>query len=494
MEPRPSTPAAAVAVVLTEAERQIFDFLLEVVAHYQLGTTLRAAGGWVRDKIRGNESDDIDIALDNMMGSPFATLVNEYLQQKGYETHSIGVIHSNPEQSKHLETATMRIFDVWIDLVNLRSESYAADSRIPDHTQIGTPKEDALRRDLTINSLFYNINTASIEDWTGTGLKDLAEGIIRTPLSPHTTFLDDPLRVLRAVRFASRLGFVLDDELVAAAMDTEIQTALSQKVSRERIGNEVEGMLNGRNPDSAFDYILQLGLFDIVWNLPPKTDFSHQSDSREHCTAQLHRMKRLLDVASSSISIDPARRRLLLLSSFFKLFAGHSYANKKGRATPVIEYLVIESVKWKIKDAKDIITVAENAEKLRAFAASLASTNSFNRQSVGLVLRETKQLWEDALLVGLSQGLPFSPSEEEHHQQQILALYRLFQSKVLEEGLDQVWKLAPLWNGKELAEALGLAPGPRIGQLIQREIEWQLAHPSASKEECLLYLRKEVSS
>ena len=115
----------------------------------------------------------------------------------------------------------------------------------------GSATDDAFRRDLTINALFYNINLKQVEDFTGMGLKDLQDGVVRTPLPPKTTFLDDPLRILRAVRFASRFGFVLDDEIVSAAGDADVQCALRTKVSRERVGKEVSGMLRGPSPGDA---------------------------------------------------------------------------------------------------------------------------------------------------------------------------------------------------------------------------------------------------
>ena len=104
----------------------------------------------------GKNSVDIDIALDDMFGEDFAKILNEKMypdgSKKGY-----GVIKSNSEKSKHLETATIRVHGRFIDLVNLRSEKYTDDSRVPI-IEIGTPEEDAYRRDLTINAMFYNIN------------------------------------------------------------------------------------------------------------------------------------------------------------------------------------------------------------------------------------------------------------------------------------------------------------------------------------------------
>ena len=80
--------------------------------------------------------------------------------------------------------------------------------------QFGTPEQDAMRRDFTINSLFYNINESRVEDLTHRGLEDLRQGLLRTPLAAMETFMDDPLRVLRAVRFGTRFGFELEASLV----------------------------------------------------------------------------------------------------------------------------------------------------------------------------------------------------------------------------------------------------------------------------------------
>ena len=127
-------------------------------------------------------------------GIEFANRVNITLNRLGYEEHKIGVIQANPDQSKHLETATVRILGTFVDCVNLRSEVYAENSRIPD-IKFGTAEEDAMRRDFTINSMFYNIHTGQIEDYSGRGVIDLNRGVIQTPLPALITFKDDPLRV-----------------------------------------------------------------------------------------------------------------------------------------------------------------------------------------------------------------------------------------------------------------------------------------------------------
>mmetsp|Transcript_26149 Transcript_26149/g.22999 ORF Transcript_26149/g.22999 Transcript_26149/m.22999 type:complete len:94 (-) Transcript_26149:894-1175(-) len=92
--------------------------------------------------------------------------------------------------------------------------------------RIGTPEEDALRRDLTINALFYNLHTSQIEDFTKQGLPDLREGIARTPLPSEQTFIDDPLRILRVFRFVARYDLVIDKDIVDALAKKEIMEGL----------------------------------------------------------------------------------------------------------------------------------------------------------------------------------------------------------------------------------------------------------------------------
>lgn len=175
-------------------------------------------------QLLGLSSDDIDIALDDMFGEDFAKLIKEHSSTSEVQSSGFGVIKANSEKSKHLETATIRVEGQWIDLVNLRSEKYSENSRVPE-IEIGTPEEDAYRRDLTINSLFYNINEQKVEDFTQKGIDDLRKGIIRTPLEPMQTFLDDPLRILRTVRFATRFGFEIDPAILTAAKNEKIRVS-----------------------------------------------------------------------------------------------------------------------------------------------------------------------------------------------------------------------------------------------------------------------------
>jgi tRNA nucleotidyltransferase/poly(A) polymerase len=260
--------AGQVNVALNDVERKMFQFLLAVNEKYKLGLTFRVAGGWVRDKILNPEkdSDDIDIALDKMTGAQFGKYLTKEIGKHG------NVIKANPDQSKHLETMTINLFGQDVDFVNLRSETYG-DSRIPE-MEFGTPEVDALRRDLTINALFYNLNTGSVEDLTGTGLADLGlqNGqltgpiVLRTPMDPVQTFTDDPLRILRMLRFQSRYkGSQIDPASIQAMKQPEVQQALKTKVSPERIYKEWHKMFGGHQPDEALRILYDTGLWNVLF-------------------------------------------------------------------------------------------------------------------------------------------------------------------------------------------------------------------------------------
>lgn len=246
-------------ITLTPRESQLRHLLLNVAQYINESNDveekveLRFAGGWVRDKLLNIESHDIDTAINVMTGHSFTLKLKEYLDNKdnlkynSMKPQDIGSLHkilANPEKSKHLETATIKILSFDVDFVNLRKETYSEDSRNPQ-MEFGTAVEDADRRDATINALFYNLHTDKVEDFVG-GLEDLKAKRIRTPLQPEQTFKDDPLRVLRLIRFASRLDFTIDPESEDWMSNASVMEALKLKISRERVGVEVEKMLKGK--------------------------------------------------------------------------------------------------------------------------------------------------------------------------------------------------------------------------------------------------------
>ncbi len=281
---------------------------------------LRFTGGWVRDKLLDVPSHDIDVAINKMTGYQFGLRMKEYLEVSGNpekyglegvatsdkqnlkagttdKSKTIGGLHkieANPEKSKHLETVTTRILGLDIDLVNLRKETYTEDSRNPQ-MEFGTPEEDAMRRDATVNAMFYNINTGEIEDFTGRGHDDMRGKIIRTPLEPYQTFKDDPLRVLRLIRFSSRLDYRIDQKALKAMRNADIQDALHRKISRERVGVEMEKALRGPDPHEALRLVFDLDLYETIFSDPTVETSQHYKPDTEGWQVMIDTLEDVLE-------------------------------------------------------------------------------------------------------------------------------------------------------------------------------------------------------
>ena len=221
-----------------------------------------------------------------MSGKQFAEHLKKHSERLdvrekyGKVVGNVHVVEENAEKSKHLEVAKVTVFGLELDFVQFRTDTYTEGSRIPE-IRLGSAKEDALRRDSTINSLFYNLETSSVEDFTDCGLEDLQKRIIRTPLDPFKTFHDDPLRVLRHIRFASRLDFTIHDNDLAAMKDATIQQAFMSKITRERVGIEVKKMLASIDEKSlrALEIMIETRLYNTIFTSSDAKSFHYSRES-----------------------------------------------------------------------------------------------------------------------------------------------------------------------------------------------------------------------
>ncbi|KAG6885520.1 hypothetical protein C0993_000516 [Termitomyces sp. T159_Od127] len=512
-------------IILTDKEAQICDLLDNCTKALKedkgITTSCRIAGGWVRDKLLGTDSHDIDIALSDMMGITFAEYLSEFAVRKGIKVGSISKIAQNPDQSKHLETATFRFLGLDIDLVNLRSEEYAEDSRIPSEVTFGTPLQDALRRDTTINALFYNVHTGEVEDHTGKGLEDLKNGVIRTPLPPRETFLDDPLRVLRCVRFASRFGFDIVPEIAEAAKDPGIQYALVTKVARERVGEELSKMMKGRDPLGAIQLIRDLSLYDSIFSIiPPHVLAAFSSPpapSEIAFTAALvtHNLLHANETSSipslhssylSAINADPTCRARLYLAAVLTPYKGISYQEKKKRPS-AIEYILRDVLKLGTQNhfLDGIPALFSSADILQnSVLASEQFLHVSQRAALGLLLREkvvhnphTGSHWATSLLFSLIQELvPLyniaDDTLDAEAARRVVQTYNIFIAKIEELDLPGTVEARPILDGHEVVQVLGRSKsGAWMGKVMAALIEWQLDNPGATKEMAQVWLTSE---
>lgn len=228
---------------------QVLDILREATRHSPYEERLYLVGGIVRDKVLFPDKasdEDIDIVLEGDAGELAA-----FLHERGIADHA-------PVTYPRFGTAMITVAGRQVELVSARSESYDPASRKPD-TQPATLAQDVLRRDFTINTLLENLHTGEVRDLTGQAFADMERRTIRTPLDPGTTFEDDPLRMLRAVRFAARLGFDIHAQTWAAIRERAHRLEI---VSAERIRDEFVKIVAGPGAARGLEMLRETGLLD----------------------------------------------------------------------------------------------------------------------------------------------------------------------------------------------------------------------------------------
>ena len=240
-------------------------------------------GGWVRDLFLHRESTDIDVVV---VGSGI-TLAEAVAKRLGKGAH-LAVF-------KTYGTAQVKRGNLELEFVGARRESYTRDSRNPI-VEDGTLQEDQNRRDFTINAMAICLNSDRYGELLDPfdGMGDLERCIIRTPLNPDITFSDDPLRMMRAIRFASQLGFFLDGETFDAIVRNKERIHI---ITRERIAEELNKIMLSRRPSEGWLLLDKTGLLPLIFPELAALKGVEVKDGRGHKDVFLHTLKVLDNVA-----------------------------------------------------------------------------------------------------------------------------------------------------------------------------------------------------
>lgn len=287
---------------LTKSEHELFQLVGEAASELQFPAFV--VGGYVRDRILGRSSDDIDIVC---VGSGIS--LAEAVQKKLRPTPRLTIF-------KRFGTAMLKNRNVEIEFIGARKESYRSDSRKPAIEE-GSLEDDQYRRDFTINAMAIDIN----EDRFGElldpfhGLRDIEEKIIRTPLNPDMTFSDDPLRMMRAIRFACQLGFTVHPEAFESIKRMHNRVEI---VSPERIMGEFQKILGTHKPSVGLKLLFESGLMQKI--LPELVELHgvEQQDGIAHKDNFYHTLEVLDNVAE--VSDDVWLRWAALLHDIAKPF------------------------------------------------------------------------------------------------------------------------------------------------------------------------------
>ncbi len=262
-------------ISLTTQELTIFKKI--ATAAQMLGVESYVIGGFVRDKILGRETKDIDVVC---VGDGIA-LAEEAAKQFGknitvniFKTYGTAQIiipstflsssKSSPQSSPCPSADGGEIVGALeIEFVGARKESYTENSRNPI-VEIGTLQDDQLRRDFTINAMGISLNEkdfgAMVDPFDGLG--DIERKILKTPLAPTQTFIDDPLRMMRGIRFAAQLQFTLEGKTLQAIADNAQRIKI---ITKERIAEELNKILLCKKPSIGFDLLYKTGLLQIIF-------------------------------------------------------------------------------------------------------------------------------------------------------------------------------------------------------------------------------------
>ena len=536
-----------IRIPLDSKEEQIFNFIQ--AACKDIGTvtgklpTARVAGGWVRDKFLKKASKDIDITVDTMGGDEFAGWLHKIAVQR-YGTKQKVVTEAKtteerPEQIKNLAVAFLRIHGQDIEILPLRgNEVYEAGSRNPISTDKAGPEDDAYRRDLTINSMFYNINTGQVEDFTGQGYDDLLTMTLRTPtrrghkpVAEATRILtEDPLRLLRILRFNSRYpNAKIASEVIQAMKNPDIQHQIVRRLNGdtqggivpERTAEELRKLFMGAQPEESLRIMYDVGLLQKLLLLPEsyhsldmdQRNAFHEQTVVDHTLSVVGNINNI----AQEFGLDDKQRAMMNLAGLFHDLGKldpRSHVEKPGgergySGDPSQEgSLAHEQAsqdRWKAF-AQALKMSDEETETISDLVISHmrphahVETNTPSDKQLRKYLRKNPSWvfqYIHAMADSMSKGETSDPNAADPYRANLERL------RTLAPDADQYGRTSPsqdLLNGQEIIGIVQLPPRPPAGmtgyiEVIKEAIrELQDQSPNLSREEAIPFVQQMVQT
>ena len=414
----------------------------------QLGVDAYVIGGFVRDIYLGRESKDIDVVTIGK-GIELAELVHKQL---GEEAH-LSVF-------KNFGTAQVKINDLEIEFVGARRESYNRDSRKPI-VEDGTLEDDQNRRDFTINALAIGLSKSNfgklLDPFNGVG--DIENKILRTPLEPEITYSDDPLRMMRAIRFSSQLGFTIEKESLEAILKNKERIKI---VSKERITDELNKIILSPIPSIGFKLFSDTGLLQLIFPEMMKLHGVETINGKSHKDNFYHTLEVLDNTAKKSNNLwlrwsailhdiaKPATKRFEAEHGW--TFHGHE--DKGARMVPKIFESLRLPLNEKMKYVQKLVLL-----HLRPIV--LAKTE-ITDSAIRRVLFEAGDDVDDLMALCEADITTKNPNKVKRYLQN----FELVREKLKElEEKDKIRNWQPPVSGEEIMEIFNLAPCKKVGDL-----------------------------
>lgn len=434
-------------------------------------------GGYVRDTLLGKPSKDVDLVVDGdgLDGGINAAV---YIAKK-LGTYKEG---SNPVVFPRFGTAklTLRLqngsFDV--EFVAPRKEQYTPGSRKPLVTP-GTLKDDAYRRDFTINALFKNLSTDEVRDLTGRSLYDLERKIIQTTSDPDWIFQEDPLRILRAVRFAFKYNFDLPIGIVRAI---KRNAAKLKTISAERIQDELKKILLIEKPSRAIRMFELTGVLEVI--MPElqklvglKQNAYHKHDAFKHTMEVLDNTPPDLTVRLAALFHDIGKYATRTDKDGKIQFIGHAEVGAQ------ITEEIMRRLKYSNDDIKKVATIVKHHMDLKGGGHDAEALKDKTLRK--LIFKVADKLEP---LLNLIHADNISHADKHSMPNQINAV----KSRIQNWDLNSILNTKSLLNGEEIA-ALG-AVGKQIAVIKTRILEKVIENPSFTKKEATDLAKNMIAS
>lgn len=416
-------------------------------------------GGCVRDMLLGKEPKDYDLVVDMENG---ATEFITYLKENWPD------VCSGFTMFPVYGTAKFDLLGEQVECVMPRTETYHEGPRKPDHVSYaGGITEDAYRRDFCCNALYQDVISGVIIDPTGKGLEDLKNRILRTPIPGEETFRDDPLRMLRAFRFAYQKGFTIAPETLECITDyTEYY-----KLSMERVWSEFSKILVCNNPGQAIRDLHQYHLLpyiipvlDASWGMDQHSRY-HNLDLTEHTLKVLEATPPDLTIRTAALLHDLAKYYCHETKKDGSWrFIGHEKESAK------LAKEILERLKCPGKFIETVGVLIENHMALKQ------DPDNLTRKRIRKFMRTLGDNLEPALELIDADNLA-------HHPDYVIRGQKEKVLKIVEEERNKPQPLKSPVSGKAIMLRLGIQEGAEVGKIKEKMQEWYDENPELTEEE-----------
>jgi len=419
------------------------------------GFQIYLVGGAVRDGILDIETKDFDFTTNASSEDSI-----KMLNKNKYKTTEIG---------RAFGTIETTVEDYSIHITTYREDKYNKDSRKPEIKTSGELETDLSRRDFTVNAIAYDINNNEIIDPYG-GLKDLSEGLIRTPDTADISFSDDPLRMLRACRFVSTHGFTPNNELFKAISKNVERIEI---VSTERIRDEFTKLLTGKDPSLGLKAFVESGLSELI--MPELNELKievdpkhHHKDVYEHTMVVLDRVSPTLVSRMSALLHDIGKPKTKGIENGKVHFRHHEVVGAK------MSKKILKRLKYDNETIKKVSLLVEN--HLRPHTFKMGWTDSAVRRYIidaGGLLEELNDLVRADIT-----------TKNKAKYEEINKYLDEMEERIKEVAeKEELSKLRPPLSGDEIMDIFDLEPGPSVGIIMKALYEQRINDGEVSKEE-----------